>query len=117
MIIKKNSEVPETDVEEEGIHRVKKQILIGPEDGSDTIIMRRFKVLSGGNTPFHVHPHEHVVKVEGGNGCVVDGSGQEIPVCSGQSLYIAGGEKHQFKNSSEESLEFLCIIINPEKHG
>ncbi|MBN1223025.1 MAG: cupin domain-containing protein [Candidatus Aminicenantes bacterium] len=116
MIIKNNSDVPEIDVREEGIHYVKQQILIGPQDGSTNIIMRRFRVLPGGNTPYHVHPHEHVVKVEKGKGYVVDISGQEIEVSPGKSLFIDGGEKHQFKNPFEEPFEFLCIILNPEKH-
>ena len=115
MIIKNNSDVPEADVKEEGIRLVKQQILIGPKDGSGNIIMRRFRVFPGGNTPYHVHPHEHVVKIESGKGLVVDASGHEILVSAGKSLFINGGEKHQFRNSFEEPFEFLCIILNPEK--
>ena len=114
MIIKNNIDVFETDVEEEGIVNVKQQILIGPEDGSKNIIMRRFRVFPGGNTPYHVHPHEHVVKIEVGKGYVVDVSGNEDLIQEGQSLFIAGGEKHQFKNPFDVPLEFLCIILNPE---
>jgi quercetin dioxygenase-like cupin family protein len=114
MIIKNNTDVLEKDVEEEGIVNVKQQILIGPEDGSQNIIMRRFRVLSGGNTPYHVHPHEHVVKIEKGKGLVVDVTGNEIPIQEGQSLFVSGGEKHQFKNPFDLPLEFLCIILNPE---
>jgi quercetin dioxygenase-like cupin family protein len=115
MIIKKNSDVPEIDLKEEGMRLVTQQILIGPKDGSTNIIMRRFRVLPGGNTPYHIHPHEHVVKIEKGKGFVVDASGQEILVSAGQSLFINGGEKHQFRNSMEEPFEFLCIILNPER--
>ncbi|MFC2165576.1 cupin domain-containing protein [Acidobacteriota bacterium] len=115
MIIKNNADVFEKDVDEEGIVKVKQQILIGPEDGSQNIIMRRFRVLSGGNTPYHIHPHEHVVKIEKGKGIIVDITGNEIPITEGQSLLISGGEKHQFKNPFEAPLEFLCTILNPEK--
>lgn len=114
MIIKNNTEVIEKDAEEDGIINVKQQILIGPEDGSHNIIMRRFRVLAGGNTPFHLHPHEHVVKIEAGQGVVVDVTGNEIPIREGQSLLVEGGEKHQFKNPFDEPLEFLCVILNPE---
>jgi len=115
MIIKNNADVFEKDVDEEGIVNVKQQILIGPEDGSRNIIMRRFRVLAGGNTPYHEHPHEHVVKIEKGKGNIVNIEGNEIPICEGQSLLVSSGEKHQFKNPFEEPLEFLCIILNPER--
>ena len=114
MIIKNNADVLEKDVEEEGIVNVKQQILIGPEDGSHNIIMRRFRVLPGGNTPYHLHSHEHVVKIEKGKGLIVDVAGDDIPIHEGQSLLVAGGEKHQFKNPFDAPLEFLCIILNPE---
>lgn len=115
MIIKNNLDVFEKDVDEEGIVKVKQQILIGPEDGSQNIIMRRFRVFAGGNTPYHIHPHEHVVKIEKGKGLIVDVSENEIPINAGQSLLVAGGEKHQFKNPFDDPLEFLCIILNPER--
>jgi quercetin dioxygenase-like cupin family protein len=115
MIIKNNADVFEKDVEEEEVVKVKQQILIGPEDGSQYIIMRRFRILSDGNTPYHTHPHEHVVKIEKGKGLIIDIAGNEIPINEGQSLLVAGGEKHQFKNPFDDPLEFVCIILNPER--
>lgn len=115
MIIKDNADVVEKDVDEEGIVNVKQQILIGPEDGSQNIIMRRFRVLPGGNTPYHVHPHEHVVKIEKGKGIIVDVGGNEISIQEGQSVLVNGDEKHQFKNPFDDPLEFLCIILNPDR--
>lgn len=114
MIIKNNADVYEKDVDEEGIVNVRQQILIGPDDGSQNIILRRFRVFPGGNTPYHVHAHEHVVKVEKGKGYVIDMAGNEALIQEGQSLFIAGEEKHQFKNPFDAPLEFLCIILNPE---
>jgi len=115
MKIKNNTDVQEVFLEEEGIQNVSRKILIGPEDGSSNIIMRYFKVLPGGNTPFHSHNFEHVVRVEKGKGFVVNASGQEIPISSGHSVFIAAGEKHQFKNPNEEPFEFLCTILNPDE--
>ena len=114
MIIKKNDEVPEGLVEEEGIKNVTRKILIGPDDGSSKIVMRRFKVLAEGHTPFHSHEHEHVVKIEKGRGVVVDENGEDITVSQGQSLLIEKNKNHQFKNPFQEPFEFLCIIINPD---
>jgi quercetin dioxygenase-like cupin family protein len=115
MIIKKNEDVPEDVVEEEGIKNVTRKILIGPDDGSHKIVMRHFKVHPEGHTPFHSHDHEHVVKIENGKGVVVDENGKDITVFQGQSLLIEGNKNHQFKNPFQEPFEFLCIIINPEK--
>lgn len=115
MIIKNNSEVGEHVVQEEGVSNVTRQILIGPEDGSLNIIMRRFCVLPKGHTPYHVHVHEHVVNITKGRGIVIDEEGDENPVRAGQSLLIRGEEKHQFKNPFDDPFEFLCIILNPEK--
>jgi quercetin dioxygenase-like cupin family protein len=115
MIIKKNADVPEAPVKEEDVENVLRRILIGPEDGSHNIIMRYFKVLPEGHTPFHIHNHEHVVKIEKGKGIVVRESGEEVLVSQGQSLLVESNEKHQFKNPFPEPFEFLCIILNPEK--
>lgn len=114
MIIKNDKDVPEGAVEEEGIKNVTRKILIGPEDGSSKIVMRHFKILSEGHTPFHSHEFEHVVKVENGKGVVVDENGEDIIVSKGQSLLIEKNKKHQFKNPFHEPFEFLCIIINPD---
>ena len=114
MIVKIEQEIPEAFVKEEGVQNVTKRILIGPEDGSSNIIMRYFKVLPGGNTPFHSHGFEHVVRVEKGKGFVVNASGQEIPISSAHSVFIAPGEKHQFINPNKEPFEFLCTILNQD---
>ncbi len=115
MLIKNNLEVREDYVEEKGAKDVLKKILIGPEDGSDNIIMRYFKVLSNGNTPFHRHDHEHIVKVEKGQGVVISKDRKETIIKEGQSLFIGSNEEHQFKNPFPKTFEFLCIILNPEK--
>lgn len=115
LIIKNNADVREDYLEEEGINNVLRRVLIGPEDGSENIIMRYFKVLPRGNTPFHSHDFEHVVNVEKGKGVVVNEAGEETVIMEGQSLYIEKNEKHQFKNPYERPFEFLCIMLNPEK--
>ena len=115
MIIKSDSDVKEIVLKDEGIKNVRKKILIGAADGSENIIMRRFLIFSGGNTPFHEHPHEHVVRVEKGRGLVVDGRGKETLVGEGSNLFIKGGQKHQFRNPFSEPFGFLCIILNQNR--
>ncbi len=117
MIIKKNTDVLEESMSEEEVKDVFLKVLIGNKDGSLNIIMRYIKVLPGGNTPFHSHSHEHLVKIEKGKGIVVDEDGKENIVAPGQSLFIEGHEKHQFKNPFGTAFEFLCVIPNPEKNS
>jgi quercetin dioxygenase-like cupin family protein len=117
VIIKNEEEIRSTILEDDSIKGVEKKVLIGTEDGSENIIMRRFIVENGGNTPCHTHDFEHVVKIESGTGIVIDEKGNEQQVSSGNSLYIPPNEKHQFKNPNSQPFQFLCIIPNPEKSG
>ena len=66
MKINNNSEIPTDEVQMEGAHNVRMKILIGKKDGSDNIFMRHFFVAPGGNTPYHQHNYEHVVKNRSG---------------------------------------------------
>lgn len=116
MIVFKNDEdVREVSLEEAGISSVTRKILIGPEDGSENIIMRLFKVAPGGHTPFHSHELEHVVKVLTGRGIIRRGAGEQSEIASGQSVFIPKEAPHQFRNPFDSPLEFLCIILNPDK--
>jgi len=116
MKINKEKNVNEVEVQTEGAENVTMKILIGPEDGSNNIIMRYFKVLSNGHTPRHKHPHEHIVKIEKGKGIVIDGEGNEHEIASGESIFVESNEEHQFKNPFPEPVEFICNILNPEKY-
>ncbi len=115
MKLKRNSEIPEICPTDKNIKDVMIKILIGPEDGSDNIIMRLFRILPGGHTPFHAHDFEHVVEFVQGKGAVRDESGKEHIVEEGQSLFVAVAEKHQFTNPFNRPFEFICTILNPDK--
>ena len=115
MKINNNEEIFAAEVTMEGAKDVKMKILIGPRDGSGNIIMRHFTVAPGGNTPFHQHNYEHLVKVEKNRGIAVDEDGNEHEIKKGLSIFVRPNEKHQFRNPFSEDLEFLCIIPNPEK--
>jgi quercetin dioxygenase-like cupin family protein len=115
MKINNNQEISAAEVKMEGAKDVKMKILIGPRDESENIIMRHFIVAPGGNTPFHQHNYEHVIKIEGNKGIAVDENGNEFEVKKGQSLFVKPNEMHQFRNPFSEDFEFLCIIPNPDK--
>jgi quercetin dioxygenase-like cupin family protein len=112
MKINNNEEIIASEVKMEGAKNVRMKILIGLSDQSDNIIMRHFIVAPGGNTPFHQHDYEHVIKVENNRGIAVDENGKEHEVMKGQSLFVKPNEKHQFRNPFNEDFEFICIIPN-----
>ena len=115
MKINNNEEILAAEVNMEGAVKVSMKILIGPNEKSDNIIMRHFFIAPGGNTPFHQHNYEHVVKIERNKGIAVDEKGNEHEIKKGQSLFVKPNEKHQFRNPFNEDFEFICIIPNPEK--
>jgi len=108
MIIKKLSDVPFTNVE--GYDQVKKQIVIGPDDGAREIVMRYFSIEPGGMTPHHSHDFPHLVKIEAGTGIAIDTTDNEHQVQTGDYVYIKSNETHQFRNIGSELFNFICIV-------
>jgi len=108
MIIKNPQEVPYEDTS--AYQGVKKQIYLGPKDGSDEIIMRYFTVEPGGATPYHKHDFQHLVKVESGKGIVIDKDGIAHKISTGDLIYVKDDEIHGFKNVSNEPFSILCIV-------
>ncbi len=115
MKINNNEEILAGVVEMEGAKDVRIKMLIGPGDASENIFMRHFFVSPGGNTPYHKHNYEHVIKIENNRGIVVDENGVEHELKKGQSLYVKPNEMHQFRNPFNEDFEFICIIPNPAR--
>ncbi len=89
------------------------KILIGPRDKSNKIIMRYFTIEPGGETPYHKHDFEHVVKVEKGTGILIDAGRNKHELKPGMSALVEPNEEHQFKNPSpDKPFEFVCIVLN-----
>jgi len=117
MKVNEEQGLKQSKVEVEGAEGAFLRILVGPDDGSDGIVMRLFTLEPGGHTPLHEHRWEHLVKVEKGRGVIVDGEGREKPLARGNSVFVAPGEVHQFRNAGGEEFEFVCVIPNPEKQS
>ncbi len=92
-----------------GVVGVTKRLLIGPGDGAPTFAVRLFSLSPGGHTPRHAHPFEHGVVVLSGRGEVLTQDGPR-PLTPGTCVYIPPGEEHQFRNTGEEELSFLCVV-------
>lgn len=117
MKIKQDTDVEAQPVQMEGAKDVTIQVLLGPDDGSQNIIVRLFRVYPGGHTPYHTHDFEHLVRVKQGRGVVVDEHGNKHELCEGQNVFVAPNEKHQFANPFSEPFELTCTILNPELSG
>jgi quercetin dioxygenase-like cupin family protein len=85
--------------------------LIGSAEGAPTFAMRQFEVLPGGHTPRHSHPYEHEVFVLEGQGVVYEGD-QPHPLRAGDVVYVKPDQVHQFRNTGNGSLKFLCLVPN-----
>ena len=83
-------------------------------DGAPTFAMRQFEVAPGGYTPRHSHPYEHEVFVLEGNGVVLDGD-QQRPLKAGDVVFVAPDDVHQFKNTGDAPMKFLCLVPNSYK--
>ena len=93
---------------------VKVRWLITEEMGAPNFAMRKFTVAPGGYTPKHVHSWEHETYIESGGG-VVFGNGKENPIKPGDVIFVPSDEEHQFRNTGEEDLVFLCLIPHQKK--
>ena len=87
--------------------------LIGEPDGAPSFSMRQFEVAPGGHTPRHRHAWEHEAYVLSGRGTVVTAEGQQ-PIRTGDVVLVPAEDDHQFLNTGNAPLRFLCLI--PARH-
>ncbi|MHC4757917.1 MAG: cupin domain-containing protein [Planctomycetota bacterium] len=111
MKVVKSSEVQKVPVEMEGAKDVEVRWLISKEDGANNFAMRMFEVQPGGCTPLHSHPNEHEVFVLEGNGVFVC-EGNEYEFEPEHVIFAPPEKQHQFKNTGDSILRFLCLIPN-----
>ena len=94
----------------EGAKGVHKWIPLSRKDEVPTFSFRVFTIEPGGYTPFHQHEFEHMNYVINGEGILV-GEDREHELREGDFALILAGEKHQFKNSSENrNLLVICGV-------
>lgn len=103
--------VTQKPVELEGSKGCSVRWLVGPEQGAPNFAMRQFEVAAGGHTPRHRHPYEHEVFVLEGTGEVLEGDVAH-PLRSGDVIYVRPDEVHQFRNTGNVPLKFLCLVPN-----
>ena len=113
MKVKHFEEVKALDVVQEGARDVKVRWLITKEDGARNFAMRLFEVKPGGYTPCHKHDYEHEVFILEGEGKLLL-EGKEYDLKPGVFAFVPENKEHQFKNTGEKILKFLCLIPNKD---
>jgi quercetin dioxygenase-like cupin family protein len=103
--------VPSKVVDMEGSSNCTVRWLVSETDGAPTFAMRQFEVAPGGYTPRHFHDYEHEVFVLEGNGVVMEDA-VEHPLAAGDVILVKPNEIHQFRNTGERPMKFLCLIPN-----
>lgn len=103
-----------TDVEletpnEQGIKDVKLRWLISDKDNAKNFAMRLFEIKPSGFTPLHQHDWEHEVFILEGQGVTRDKI-KEVSFKEGDVLFVPPMEWHQFENTSDKTIKFLCLI-------
>jgi quercetin dioxygenase-like cupin family protein len=94
----------------EGAKGVHKQIPLSREDGVPTFSFRVFTIEPGGHTPFHQHEFEHMNYVIEGEGILL-GEDRDHELRQGDFALVLPGEKHQFRNSSQDqNLVIICAV-------
>jgi len=107
-------DIEETKVEMEGAKDARMRLLISEREGAENFAMRLFTVAPGGHTPYHQHNYEHEIFVLSGKG-VLRGEKKKHELRSGDAVFVAPNEEHQFVNTGSEPFQFLCLIPAPEK--
>lgn len=114
MIVQKSEAVEKSRVELEGVEGVWIRWLIGEDSGAPNFYLRLFEVEPGGHTPFHSHPFEHEVYVLSGEGRI-NARGSASSISRDTFAFVPADEEHQFENTGDSPLKFLCIIPREQK--
>ncbi len=85
------------------------KVLVGPADGWEGHVMREFILQKGGHTPKHVHPWPHINYIIEGEGTLFL-NGQKNQVEAGSIAYVPNDALHQFENTGDGELRFICIV-------
>ena len=110
-MINHESKIPVKVLNSPELKNVKKQILVGPNDGFDGFL-REFIISEGGFTPLHKHDWYHLNYVISGEGILIF-NGEEHLLTRGSVAYVPPMTEHQFRNTGKGELKFLCLV--PEK--
>lgn len=85
------------------------RVVIGEKEEAPNFVMRVFDVEPGASSPRHSHDWEHEVFILSGKGRVY-GGGKDVDLSTGYTVFVPPMEEHQFTNTGDEVLRFVCLI-------
>lgn len=88
---------------------VSMRLMVSRADGAPNFSMRHFTVAPGGHTPRHSHNYEHEVMIVAGS-ATVESDDSLHQVRQGDFLMIAPNTLHQFRNTGQCDLQFVCLV-------
>ncbi len=97
----------------EGAKGVHKQIPLSRKDGVPEFSFRVFTIEPGGHTPYHRHKFEHMNYVISGEGILV-AEDREHALKQGDFALVLAGEKHQYRNSSDDQVLIIICAVPKE---
>ena len=104
-----HEDLPGAPMQMDGVKGVSMRMMVGRDDGAPNFSMRHFTVEPGGHTPRHQHNYEHeVVVVEGRARVEYDGDFHEVR--AGDILFVEPNRMHQFVNTGDAPLQFICLV-------
>jgi len=109
MIVSHKRDVKGIEIIDDNMKNVTKKVLISPEEGWKGYAMRIFELGPNGYTAKHSHPWPHINYIIKGSGKLhIDGVDYDIE--EGSFAYIPSNKLHQFINTGDKVLEFICIV-------
>jgi quercetin dioxygenase-like cupin family protein len=103
---------PAEEFSERGAQGVKRKTFVDQTTGTRRFVLRYYALEPGGQTPYDIHPYEHIVIITKGAGTVLtlaQGAPSMRRIQEGDVIYIGEKEPHQFLNTGSSSLEFHCF--------
>ncbi|MEA3475977.1 MAG: cupin domain-containing protein [Candidatus Cloacimonadota bacterium] len=101
--------VPLENVNVEGAENTRIRWLVSDKDKAPNFALRMFELEPGGHTPYHTHDWEHESFILQGTGVLVTSEGEK-EFQQWDVIYIDPNRYHQFKNTGDTLLRFLCAI-------
>lgn len=98
----------------DGAKDVKIRWLISEDDKAPNFAMRLFEVQPNGHTPYHKHDWEHEVFIIEGKGILKTKTGEK-KFSTGDAIFVDPQKYHNFTNTGESILRFLCVIPHQNK--
>jgi quercetin dioxygenase-like cupin family protein len=91
------------------VHEASMKVLVSENEGWNGYVMRVVELKKDGFSPKHQHPWPHINYFLEGEG-VLEIDGEVTPVTVGSYAFVPENTLHQFRNTSDQTFKFICIV-------